>query len=210
MERIKNAIEINNITIRTTGNIELCVHGCFNVSIEKLMCSNITWKKQNLFTFTGGVLNVNNVLIKNALANINTKYNKSEAKALFLIHNSVGEIQNILIKDSAGMSSIKSERLSAVLIVQNSIVKVLNIKMEQNFFLPLARAGKSSIYVENMTLSENNFTAKLLRFKKSNVTLYEINFYRNKIAGLLYVKRNSKVLIANNSLTGNEILENAY
>ena len=210
MERIKNTIEMNNITIRTTGNIELCVHGCFNVSIEKLMCSNITWKKQNLFTFTGGILNVKNVLIKNVLANVNTKYNKSEAKALFLIHNSVGEIQNILIKDSAGMSSKRSERLSAVLIVQNSIVKVLNIKMEGNFFLPFARAGKSSIYVENMTLSENNFTAKLLRVKKSNVTLYEINFYRNKIGGLLYVKRNSKVLIANNSLTGNEILENAY
>ena len=209
-EQIKNIIEMNNVTFCNAENIALRVHGCFNVSIEKLMCSNVTWKKQDLFTFTGGVLNAKNVLIKNILSKNNIKYNKSETKALFLIYKSAGEIQNILIKDSVEMSSVKPNKFSAVIIVQNSIVKVLNMEMEGNSFGHFARAGKSSICVSNMTLSENNFTATIYSAKESNVTLYEIKFYRNKVWGLLCIKQNSKLFITNNSLTGNEISKSAF
>ena len=209
-EQIKNIIEMNNVTFCNAENIALSVHGCFNVSIEKLMCSNVTWKKQDFFTFTGGVLNAKNVLIKNILSKNNTKYSKSEAKALFLIYKSVGEIQNILIKDSVEMSSVRPNKFSAVIIVQNSIVKVFNMEMEGNSFGHFARSDKSSICVNNMTLSENNFTAMIYSAKESNVTLYEIKFYRNKAWGLLYIKQNSKLFITNNSLTGNEIFKSAY
>ena len=210
MEQIKNIIEMNNVTICNAENIALSVHGCFNVSIEKLTCSNITWMKRDLFTFTGGVMNAKNVLIRNVLANYTTKYNKSDLIPFFLIYKSVGEIQNVLIKDSVGTPSIRSGRLPAVLIVQNSVVKVLNMKMEGNSFLHFARADNSSIYIENMTLFENSFTATLFRVKESNVTLYEIKFYRNKIGSLLYINRNSKVFITNNSFTGNKIFKSAY
>ena len=69
LKHIKDIIEMYNVTICNTGNVTLSAHGFFNMSIEKLTCSNITWKKQEFFTFTGGVLNVKNVLIKNVLAN---------------------------------------------------------------------------------------------------------------------------------------------
>ena len=206
MEQIKNKIEMNNVTICNAENIALSVHGCFNVSIEKLVCSNITWKKQDFFTFKGGVLNAKNVLIKNILST----NNNSKTKALFLVYKSVLEIQNILIKDSVEMSSIRPNKFSAVIIVQNSVVKVLNMEMEGNSFGHFAWADKSSVCVENMTLSRNNFTAMLFRVKESAVTLYEIKFDCNKVEGLLYITQNSKLFITNNSLTGNEIFKNAY
>ena len=117
----------------------LSVHGCFNISIEKLTCSNIIWKKQELFRFTGGVLNAKNILIKNILANNNIKYNKSETKVLFLINESIAEIKNMLIKDSEGMSSIQP----TVIIVQNSVVQILNMKVVQNSFQNFAQARES-------------------------------------------------------------------
>ena len=54
LEHFKDIIEIYNVTICCTGNVTLSVHFCFNMSIEKISCINITWKKQELFTFTGG------------------------------------------------------------------------------------------------------------------------------------------------------------
>ena len=55
MEEIKNIIEMKNVTIICNAeNIALSVRGCFNFSIKGLMCSNITWKKQDVFTFTRG------------------------------------------------------------------------------------------------------------------------------------------------------------
>ena len=71
------------------------------------------------------------------------------------------------------MSSIRPNKFSTVIIVQNSVVKVLNMEMEGNSFGHFAWADKSSICVENMTLSRNNFTATLFRVKESDVTLYE-------------------------------------
>ena len=46
LEHIKDIIEMYNVTICNTGNVTLSVHGCFNMSIEKLTGSSITWKKQ--------------------------------------------------------------------------------------------------------------------------------------------------------------------
>ena len=210
LEHIKYIIEMYNITICNTGNVTLSVHGCFNMSIEKLRCSNITWEKQELFTFKGGILNTKNVLIKNILANDNTKYNKSEAKALFLINESVAEIQNTLVKDSVVMSITRPKRLSAVITVQNSVVQILNMKMVGNSFRNFAQANKSFLCFKNMTLIENNVTATLYRVEESNVTLYESKFHRNKIGCLASINLNSKVLITKSSLTGNEILKYAY
>ena len=210
LEHIKYIIEMYNITICNTGNVTLSVHGCFNMSIEKLRCSNITWEKQELFTFKGGILNTKNVLIKNILANDNTKYNKSEAKALFLINESVAEIQNTLVKDSVVMSITRPKRLSAVITVQNSVVQILNMKMVGNSFRNFAQANKSFLCFKNMTLIENNVTATLYRVEESNVTLYESKFHRNKIGCLASINLNSKVLITKSSLTGNEIFKYAY
>ena len=114
-----------NVTICNTGNVTLSVHGCFNISIEKLMCSSITWKKQQWFTFKGGVVNTKKVLIKKILANDKMEYNKFETKALFLINESVAEIRDILIEDSAVMSSIR---------LNNSAIRILNTKMVGNSF----------------------------------------------------------------------------
>ena len=88
-----------------TGKVALSVNVCFNVSIEKLTCSSIKWKNQELFTSTGGVLNPKDVIINNILAGSNMKYNKSEKEAFFLIYESAAEIQYMLIKDS--VASIK-------------------------------------------------------------------------------------------------------
>ena len=73
-----------------------------------------------------------------------------------------------------------------MIIVQNSVVQILNIKMVRNF-RNFVQANKSSLYFENMTLIESNVTATLCRFEKSNVTLYEIKFYLNKIGCLLSI-----------------------
>ena len=71
------------------------------------------------------------------------------------------------------MSSIRPNKFSTVIIVQNSVVKVLNMEMEGNSFGHFAWTDKSSVCVENMALSENNFTATLFKVKESDVTLYE-------------------------------------
>ena len=207
LEHIKDIIEMYNITISNTENVTLTVHGCFNMSVENLTCSNITWKEQELFTFTGGVLNTKNVLIKNILTNNNMKYIKSKTKVLFLINKSVAYMQNILIKDSAEMSSITQKRFSVVIIVQISTVQILNMKMVRNSFRNFLQAKNSSLCFENMVLIENNFTASLCRVEKSNVKFYGIKFHRNKIGCVATINLKSKVFITNSSLTENEILK---
>ena len=125
-EHIKNTIEMNNIIIRNSENVALGVNGSFNMSIQKLMCNNITWRKQDFFIFKGVVLNTNNILMKNIFTNDNMKYNKSVGKTLFFIDDSAVEIQNMFIKDSAETSSPK--RFSPVIYINNSLVKVLNME----------------------------------------------------------------------------------
>ena len=209
-EHSRDMIEMYNVTICNKGNVRLSVNGCFNMSIEKLTCTNITWKERELLIFTGGALNTKNVLINNILADNNAKYNKTETKALFLIKESVAVIQNILIKDSAGMSSRRPKRFSAVIIVQNSVVQIFNMKMIGNVIRNFVQASKSSIYFKNIALIENYVTATFYRVEESNVILYEIKLHRNKIGCLISINQKSKVLIANKSLAGNEIFEEAY
>ena len=209
-EHIKDIIEMYNVTICNTGNVTLSVHGCFNMSIEKLTCSDFTWKKQEMFTFTGGVLYTKNVLIKNILANNNIKYTISETKPLFFIKESYAKIQNTLIEESVGMSRIRAKRFSAMIIVQHSIVQILDTKMVRNSFRNFALANKSSLCFKNMTFIENNLSATLCRAEESNVTLHGIKFQRNKIGCLVSINLNSKVLITGNSLTENVIFKNIY
>ena len=98
MEHIKDMIEMDNVTICNAVNVALNVNGCFNVSIKKLTCSKITWKKQELLAFRGGVLNIANTLIKDILVDNNMKYNNSDRRTLLFIDESVSEIQNMLSK----------------------------------------------------------------------------------------------------------------
>ena len=66
-------IEMDNVTISNVVNVALNVNGCFNVSIKKLTCIKITWKKQELLRFRGGALNISNTLIKDILVHKNIK-----------------------------------------------------------------------------------------------------------------------------------------
>ena len=207
MEYIKNTVEMNNIRIGNTGNVALSANGCFNVSIEKLICSNFKWRRQELFTFTGGVLNTKDVLVSNIFADSNMKRNNSEKKALFLIYESVAEIQNMIIKNSAG---IRPQGFSTQIIVENSNVKILDMEMEGNSFRNFVRAHKSFLYFENMTLFGNYFEDALCTVEESNLTLYETKFYRNKFRSLTNIHLNSKVLIISSSIIGNKIYKNAY
>ena len=198
LEHIKDIIEMYNVTICNTGNVTLSVHGCFNMSIEKLTCSNITWKKQGWFTFKGGLLNIKKVLIKNILANDKMKYNKSESKVLFLINESVAEMQNILIKDSVVMSSVRPKRFPAVIIAQNSVVRILYMKMVGNSSPNFVQANKS------------RFKSTLYKIDESNMTLCKIKLHRNKTGCFLSINRKSKVLIRNRSLIENEFFKKAF
>ena len=204
MQHIKNTIEMNNVTIHNTENVALNFNGCFNVSIQKLMWSNITRKKQNLFAFKGGLLNTDNFLMKNILVDNNIKYNESVMKTLFFIDDSVAEIQNMFIKDSAETSSPK--RYSPVIFINNSLVKILNMEVARNSFKHFAEAYKSSLSVKNMTLSDSNFTGMLYDVVKSNMTLIETNFYRNKIVSFARISSNSRAIIQNSTLTENRVL----
>ena len=56
------------------------------------MFINFTWKRQGLFTFTGGVLNTKNVSADSIFADIDMKHNNSEKKGLFLIYEGVNMV----------------------------------------------------------------------------------------------------------------------
>ena len=197
LEHIENTIEINNVTIRNTENVELSVKGCFNVSIQKLMCSNITRRKQNLFTFKGGVLNTDNFLMKNILG-----------KTLFFIDDNVAEIQNMFINDSAETPSAK--RSLPVMIIRNSSVKILNMEVTRSSFKNFALAYNSSFCVKNLALSKNNFTVTFYSGLKSNLTLYETKFYRNKMGYLAWISAKSSAIIHNNSFTESHVSRTVY
>ena len=82
--------------------------------------------------------------------------------------------------------------------------------MVGNSFRNFVQASKSYLCFKNMILIENNVTDTLYRVEKSNVTLHEIKFHRNKIGCLVSINLKSKVLVTNNSLTGNKIFKNTY
>ena len=208
IEHIKNTIEMNNVTIRNTESAALSVNGCFNVSIQKLSCSNITWRKHNLFTFKGGVLNTDSFLMKDIIADNDMKYDESVGKTLFLIDESVAEIQNMFIKDIVETSRPKN--FSPVIFIHNSLVKIRNMEVTRNSFKNFARSYKSSVCVKNMTLSENNFTATFYSVLKSNMTLCETKFYRNKIGYVVQISSKSSAIMQNNTLTENNVSSAVY
>ena len=95
MKHIKNIVEMNNVTVVNTGNVTLSINGCFDISLNKLTCVNLTWKKQELFAFRESSLKIKNILIENIFPN----NNKSKGKILFHIHSCVAEIENVFIKN---------------------------------------------------------------------------------------------------------------
>ena len=50
-KHVKNIIQMNNVTVLNTGIVALSANGCFNISFNKIMCYNFTWKEEELFTF---------------------------------------------------------------------------------------------------------------------------------------------------------------
>ena len=73
-QHVQNIIEMNNVTVLNSGIVALSANGCFNMSFNKLICRNLTWKKQELFIFRGASLKMKNILIENILpGNTNLK-----------------------------------------------------------------------------------------------------------------------------------------
>ena len=124
-EHIKNIIEMNNVTVLNSGIVTLSANGCFSMTFNKLTCCNLTWKKYELFTFRRASVTMQNIIIKNILPD----NNKSEVKALFIIEWCTVEIQNVRIKDCKVPSSMWLHKTSAAFLLQNSIVKMHNMKL---------------------------------------------------------------------------------
>ena len=64
------------------------------------------------------------------------------------------------------MSSVTPMKFSAVIIVQNSVVQILNVIMVNNLFRNFVYANNYSLRFKNMTLIINNFRDKLCRLRK--------------------------------------------
>ena len=64
------------------------------------------------------------------------------------------------------MSSVTPMKFSAVIIVQNSVVQILNVIIVNNLFRNFVHANKYSLRFKNMTLIINNFRDKLCRLRK--------------------------------------------
>ena len=122
-EHIKNIIQMNNVTVLNTGIAALSANGCFNISFNKIMCYNITRKKEELFTFRRTSLKMQYILIENILPG----NNQSKEKALFLIEGCALEIQNLCIKNCKVLSSVWLHKTLAVFLLQNSTGKMNNM-----------------------------------------------------------------------------------
>ena len=166
-EHIKNIIQINNVTVLNTGIAALSANGCFNISFNKIMYYNITWKKEELFTFRRASLKMQNILIENILPG----NSQSEEKALFLIESCAMEIQNLCIKDCKVPSSMWLHKTLAVFLLQNSIVKMHNMKLIGNSLQSLARIKSSFLIINNISLSNNFFNGTIYSVEKSNLKL---------------------------------------
>ena len=205
-EHVKNTVEMNYVTFLSSGIVALSVNGCFNVSFNKLTCRNLTWNKQELFLFRGASLKMKNILIENFLPDSK----KSEGKALILIQKCAVEIQNVRVKDCKVPSSIWLHETSAVLLLQNSLVKMRNMVVTGNSLQNLARIESSVLYIDNISLSENVFNGTLCSVENSDLKLNDAKFHSNTVGSILHINLNSNVLITNNILSGNEVFKNGY
>ena len=161
-EHVKNIIEMNNVTVLNSGIVALSAHGCFNMSFNKLTCCNLTWKEVELFIFRGASLKMANILVENILPD----NNKSEWKSLFLIERCVVEIQDVSIKDCKVPSGMWLHKTSAVFLLQNSLVKLRNMKVIGNYFQNLARIESSFLFINNISLFNNIFNGTLCSIEK--------------------------------------------
>ena len=205
-EHVKNTVEMNYVTFLSSEIVALSVNGCFNVSFNKLTCCNLTWNKQELFTFRGASLKMKNILIENFFPDSK----KSEGKALILIQKCAVEIQNVRIKDCKIPSSMWVHETLAVFLLQNSSVKMRNMEVTGNSLQNLARIESSFLYIDNISLSDNIFNGTLCSIEKSNLILNDAEFHSNTVGSILHINLNSNVLISNNILSGNEIFKNGY
>ena len=205
-EDVKNIVEMNNVTVLNTGIAALNFNGCFNISFNKFICSNVTWKKQELFTFRGSSLKMKTIIIENILPN----NNKSEGKTLFLIHRCAVEIENMLIKNSKLTSSMQLHEALSVLFVENSLLKMRNLEIVGNVLQNFVWVENSFLSINNISLSYNIFTGTLYSFGKSNIKLCDAAFHSNKVGSFIRINRNSNAVITNNIISGNEIYKNAY
>ena len=205
-KHVKNIIEMNNVTVLNTEIAALSANGCFNISFNKIMCYNITWKKEELFTFRRAALKMQNILIENILPG----NNKSEEKALFLIESCAVEIQNVRIKDCKVPSSMWLHKTLAVFLLQNSIVKMHNMKLIGNSLQSLARIKSSFVIINNISLSNNIFNGTIYSAEKSNLKLNDAEFQNNSVGSLIHINLNSNVLTTNNILSKNTIHKNGY
>ena len=205
-EHVKNIIEMNNVTVLNSGIVALSAQGCFNMSFNKLTCYQLTWKKIELFQFRGATLKMQNILIENILPD----NNKIVGKALFLIERCVVEIQNVRVKDCKVPSSMWLHKTSALFLLQNSSVKLRNMKAIGNSFQNLARIESSFLFINNISLSNNIFNGTLCSVEKSNLKLNDAEFHNNSVGSLIHISLNSNVFITNNILSRNTIHKNGY
>ena len=205
-QHVQNIIEMNNVTVLNSGIVALSANGCFNMSFNKLICRNLTWKKQELFIFRGASLKMKNILIENILpGNI-----KSEGKALFVIEKCAAEIQNVRIRDCKVPSSMWLYKTSAVFLLKISYVKMHDMEVIGNFLQHLARLESSFLCLDNISLSNNIFNGTLCSIEKSNLKLNDAEFHSNTFGYLLRINLKSNVLITNNILSANKIFRNVY
>ena len=205
-QHVQNIIEMNNVTVLNSGIVALSANGCFNMSFNKLICRNLTWKKQELFIFRGVSLKMKNILIENILpGNI-----KSEGKALFVIEKCAAEIQNVRIRDCKVPSSMWLYKTSAVFLLKISYVKMHDMEVIGNFLQHLARLESSFLCLDNISLSNNIFNGTLCSIEKSNLKLNDAEFHSNTFGYLLRINLKSNVLITNNILSANKIFRNVY
>ena len=185
-EHNKNFLKISNVTVLNTGITALSANGCFNIYFNKITCYNITWKKEELFTFRRASLKMQNILIENILPG----NDQSEEKALFLIESCAVEIQNLCIKDCKVPSSIWLHETLAVFLLQISTGKMNNMKLMGNSFQNLAQIESYFLIISNITLSNTIFNGTLYSVEKSNLKLNDAEFHNNSVPSLIHINLN--------------------
>ena len=206
-DRVRNKIEMINVTFSNVKDILLFVNGCFDVSLEKFMCTNITLKKQPLFTFKKVELNLRNILFKTIVSDSSIDHNKSEKNPLVLICESTAKIHNLHVKDCKVPSSMYHKTL---LLVQKSKVQMDDIKLTETSIQNFAQTINSTLCIKNISFTKNNFTNTVWSVEESNVELKEIKLDGNEVKSLLHIDKNSNMLSSRNILFASKIFKNTY
>ena len=201
----RNKIEMINVTFSKAKNVALFINGCFDVSLNKFIFTNITLKKQPLFTFKGVKLNLRNILFKTLAPDNNTDNNKSEVNVFFLICESTAKIMNLHVKGCKVRSSMYHQ---TALLVQNSTVEMYNIELTNTSFQNFVQTENTTLSIKNISLTKNNFRKMLWSVEKSNVELHDIKLEGNRLQSFLDIDKNSKVLSARNIPVTSEIFKN--